>query len=341
MNGGWVTACLLAALLAWGAARVARADCGDGRPLTGVNLAGAEFNSSRLPGVMNKDYTYPTREELVYWAGKGATAIRLPFRWERLQDPLMGTPDEAQLAAIKKVADAAADLNLCLILDLHNYGSYRGEALDSASVPEAAFIDVWQRLAQRFPDARHVALALMNEPKSLPIAQWARVAQNTVLKLRESGSQHLILVSGGRFSGVHEWSKLLSGTSNAMAFADFQDPAGRLAIEMHQYADANFSGTGTTCLAPERFDDMFRIASDWARQTGHKLFLGEFGVPANPDCLAALDRILSLTRDRGTWLGWTYWAAGRWWGGYPLSIAPRADGSDAPQMAVVARYLGQ
>ena len=53
--------------------------------LTGVNIAGAEFNSKRLPGVIFKDYTYPKDSELAYIAAQGANVIRLPFRWERLQ----------------------------------------------------------------------------------------------------------------------------------------------------------------------------------------------------------------------------------------------------------------
>src|SRR5690606_5282286 len=53
--------------------------------LTGVNIAGAEFNAKRLPGVIFKDYTYPKDSELAYIAAQGANVIRLPFRWERLQ----------------------------------------------------------------------------------------------------------------------------------------------------------------------------------------------------------------------------------------------------------------
>jgi endoglucanase len=332
------------ALCAWGigAAGAAGAACinDNGGGLTGVNLAGAEFNSKRLPGVMNKDYVYPTKEELAYLALKGATAVRLPFRWERAQRELMGGLDEAEIAAIATVVETAAKLGLCVILDAHNYAAYGGQPVGSESVPEEAFVDLWTRLARRFPDDSRVAFGLMNEPKNLPIAQWAGLAQRTVQALRDAGAQNLILVSGGRYSGVHEWSKEFSGTSNAKAFAGLTDPLGRTAIEVHQYADANFSGTGTECLPPERFDNMFRVIAEWARASGHKLFLGEFGVPGTATCLATLERFLTLTADREAWLGWAYWAGGRWWGTYPLSIAPRG-GVDAPQMSVVSRYLGQ
>ncbi len=54
-------------------------------PYKGVNLAGADFGEDSLPGILDKDYTYPTAAEVDYFTGKGMTIIRLPFRWERLQ----------------------------------------------------------------------------------------------------------------------------------------------------------------------------------------------------------------------------------------------------------------
>jgi endoglucanase len=51
----------------------------------GVNLAGAEFGQTSLPGIYNTHYTYPTQGEVDYFNSKGMNAIRLPFRWERLQ----------------------------------------------------------------------------------------------------------------------------------------------------------------------------------------------------------------------------------------------------------------
>lgn len=333
---------LLASLfVAWAAVSTgAHAVCLDAWRLTGVNMAGAEFNPKRLPGTMNKDYVYPTRTDLAYFAARGANVIRLPVRWERLQRTLMGELDAAETKAIAAVLDAAAAEKMCVIIDIHNYGAYGSEVIGSATVPEEAFIDLWQRVARRFADPNRVALGLMNEPHKLPIATWAEIAQNTVSALRTSGAEHLVIVSGGRWSGVHEWTKTFSGTSNAVAMAPLKDPLGRMLIEMHQYADQYFSGTGLTCHPPERFDNMFRLVSDWARQTGHKLFLGEFGVPAEPNCLAVLEHTLNLISDREVWRGWTYWAAGRWWGSYPLSIQPKS-GADAPQMGVVGRFLGR
>jgi endoglucanase len=38
------------------------------------------------------------------------------------------------------------------------------------------------------------------------------------------------------------------------------------------------------------------------------------------------------------WLGYTYWAAGPWWGGSTGSIEPQ-NGQDLPQTQVMQKYL--
>lgn len=329
-------ALLLLALAAGGA----RAECLDGRPLRGVNFAGAEFNARTLPGIRDRNYTFPRRTDIEYFAQRGITAVRLPVLWGRLQPALFEPLDPTYLAAIAETVEVTTKLGLCLILDLHNYGGYGGQPLGSETAPVEALLDVWKRLAHRFPDERHVALGLMNEPHRLPIALWVDIAHRTLTGLREGGAPNLILVAGGRWSGAHEWFKTFAGVSNAEALARFRDPLGRLAIEVHQYADTNYSGTGTLCHPPDHFDPMFRALAEWAQLHGHRLFLGEFGTAASADCLASLDRLLHHASG-AAWAGWTYWAAGAWWGTYPLNIAPRPDGSDAPQMAILTRYLGQ
>ena len=74
-------ALLLLALAAGGA----RAECLDGRPLRGVNFAGAEFNARTLPGIRDRNYTFPRRTDIEYFAQRGITAVRLPVLWGRLQ----------------------------------------------------------------------------------------------------------------------------------------------------------------------------------------------------------------------------------------------------------------
>ena len=330
------TLCLLALLILMPLARDASAQCLGKAPLRGVNVSGAEFHSNRLPGVQNKDYVYPDPADFDYIRSIGANVIRLPFRWERIQPQLNGPLDPAQLRALNTTVQQASQRGLCVILDVHNYATYRGDKLGSDAVPESAFIDLWTRLAAAFPDPQKAAFDLMNEPAKIDIAQWAPIAQHTVDALRHAGADNLILVAGGRWSGAHDWMK--GDPSNAEAFADFKDPLHRTWLETHQYADPGFAGVKQACVDPARLKRVLASLTDWARQHHQKLFLGEFGVAPNDDCLAALDAMLSEVDDASVWRGWTYWAMGRWWGKYPMSIQPR-NGQDAPQTAVLKKYF--
>jgi endoglucanase len=318
------------------------ANCSSNRQLTGVNLSGAEFNGNKLPGVHGQDYTYPHESDLQYFRSLGFEAVRLSVRWERLQPELSAPLSNSELALIDKLAGKAVQLDLCVILDIHNYGSYRGKAIGLEGVPVESFVDLWRQLAERFGQNGNMAFGLMNEPSALPIDRWQTIAQTTVNAIRQSGARNLILVSGGRWSGAHAWNKRIGTVSNAEVFTEFRDPGNRLLIEMHQYADSDYSGTHFgSCVSVAKMQDIMNGASNWARASGHKLFLGEFGVPPSDDCLAVLDTMLAHMRDNSNlWRGWTYWAAGRWWGNYPFSIQPRGD-REAPQTAVLKKYLGQ
>lgn len=299
---------------------VVYANC-ENTPLRGVNLSGAEFGKQR-PGVMFKDYTYPSHNTMRYFRGVGMGVIRLPFLWERIQRTPFAQLDERELAQLQQVVRWGRELDLCVLLDLHNYGGYHGKKLGSAELSVDALADVWIKLQKEFPDPKWVALGLMNEPAALNGAQWMAAAQATVSALRQNGARNLVVVASPRWSGAHEFEKTFDGLSAAQAFEQFKDPLGHFAIELHQYADANFSGTTTNCVNAERLRVVMLRVGAWARKHRVKLFLGEFGVANTPECLQALQTILEAMQQADVWLGWTYWSAGAWWGHYPFSIQP-------------------
>lgn len=45
-----------------------------------------------------------------------------------------------------------------------------------------------------------------------------------------------------------------------------------------------------------------------------------------------------MNTNADVWLGWTYWAAGPWWGDYMYTLEP-SDGKDRPQMGIISKYL--
>jgi endoglucanase len=315
-----------------------QAGCLDQTRLRGVNLSGAEFGHERLPGVLGKDYTYPSRNDLVYFRDMQMNVIRLPFRWERIQRQIGEPLDTTELAQLRQVVDWAKALDLCVVLDLHNFGTYHGRVLGTANLPASAFIDVWLRLHQAFGNSNETAFGLMNEPAAMSVPQWMAVAQQTVLALRSAGARHLLLVGSGRWSGAHEFDKEFDGISAAKAFGNFKDPLNNFAIELHQYADADYSGTSKQCSAAERLSNIMSKVTVWAKQHKKRLFLGEFGVANSPDCLAALRTLATSMQDKDAWLGWAYWSAGPWWGNYVLSIQPH-NGKEMAQATELRKFL--
>lgn len=309
-----------------------------GRPLfAGVNLATGGFAPERLPGVYGKDYRYPDAQTAAPFLAMGMTAVRLPFLWERIQPVAMGALDPVELDRIDR-SIAGLDGFAVIILDLHNYARYRGQLLDGSDRSAAQLADLWRRLAMHYRSSPRIAFGLMNEPHEIGGAQWRGILDRTVASIRSTGSTNLLLVPGVRWTGGHAW---FDGgpQSSAVQLHGFKDPAHHFLFEIHQYLDGNSSGTGSDCVSEKIGRQRLAGVTRWLRAEKAGAVLAEFGVPPTPGCLAALDDLLGfLDSNDDVWRGWTYWAAGDWWGDYPYSIQP--NGLTAkPQSAVLRRHL--
>jgi endoglucanase len=323
----------------------ALAGCLDHPRLTGVNFAGAEFGSSKIPGKIFHDYVYPSNAELEYVASQGANIIRLPFLWERLQPVANGPLNSAELGYLHLTVTRAKRNGLCVLLDLHNYAKYFGKKV-TATLPDGvaldeAFSNVWLALAREFPDANAVAFGLMNEPANISKGQWAGIAQQTILVLRAANTTNIIFVAGGGWSGLHDWFAGAE-SSNAHYFQHLHDPLNRTLIEVHQYTDSNYSGThsattGAGCRSAEEFTRKFERIEQWAKRYQQQLFLGEFGVPQSSECLQTLTRFMELMKA-DSWRGWSYWAAGSWWGNYTLALSG-ANQAESAQWPILKEFF--
>lgn len=312
------------------------------RLITGVNLAGLEFNSGRLPGRLHHDYEAPRESSLDYYRSKGASAIRLPFRWERLQPALDEAFDDAHWRVISGVIGAAHRRGMRVILDPHQYGRRHidGENYiigESEQVTAAHFAAFWGELARRCSSWPETIFGLQNEPHDQDRERLVQLNNTTIAAIRAAGARHLILVPGSSWSGAHSW--VSSGNGRAMLAVT--DPLNRMAFDVHQFLDQDSSGTNATCATNagsrvERF-------TNWAREHRKRGFLGEIGAAANDACLTELEAALRhIAAHRDVWLGWAYWAGGPWWpDDYPLSVEPASRDSpqDRPQMAVLRRYF--
>src|SRR5690606_29065306 len=119
----------------------------------GLNLSGAEFGKN-IPGVFNTDYGYPGVADLDYFKEKGLRMVRFPFKWERVQPELGGELDPVELGRMKKFVGEAAEREMLIILDMHNYGRRKidGEEflIGTPEVKIKHVADAWRKIAFEF-----------------------------------------------------------------------------------------------------------------------------------------------------------------------------------------------
>jgi endoglucanase len=304
----------------------------------GINLAGAEFGS--VGQAYGKGYTYPSEETIAYFSGKGFTAVRLPFLWERLQPRLYERFDSSEMRRLRHTVRAIEAAGMQVILDPHNYARYKDQLIGSASVPQSAFSDFWRRLAAMFAGHGNIVFGLMNEPYDISAEEWLSAANGAISAIRQTGANNLILVPGTSWTGAHSWSGGDYGTPNAEVMVNVADPVGNYAFEVHQYFDVDFSGKNEECSRAADAVKAVGAMGDWLAGQGRRGFLGEFAVSTLPQCQSALAEMVAAVENRpDVWLGWSYWAAGDWWKpSEPLNIQP-VEGADRPQMQTLQRFF--
>lgn len=310
------------------------------RLITGVNLAGLEFKSGRLPGRLDRDFVSPTTEELDYFRRLGASAVRIPFLWERAEPVLGEGLDESYVSLIDNLVEASGSRGMKIVLDPHQYGRRRQDGephvIGESGVTAEHFAAFWRGLAQRYGNADHAIFALQNEPHDQDTQTLVRVLNAAIAAIRDAGARQLILAPGNGWSGGHAW---LSRGNAAML--DVTDPGDNMAYDVHQFLDRDASGTHAQCA--ENAGARLTRFTEWARTNRRRAFLSEFGGGSNPECLRELEALLTHLRDnRDVWVGWTAWGAGPWWDeDYPLRLEPRPlrSGQAPPQLQVLQRYF--
>lgn len=307
---------------------------------TGVNLAGAEFGESNLPGTYNQHYTYPTAAEVDYFLSKGMNIFRLPFRWERLQYTTNAPFNSTELSRIQTFVNHAASRGGYVLLDPHNYARYyHTNVVGSAALLFSTFADFWSRLATIFRNHPQVIFGLMNEPHDMATEVWRDAANAAIAAIRGTGATNLILVPGNAWTGAHSWEQSWYGTPNSRAMLSITDPINYYAFEVHQYLDSDSSGGSSTCVSTSIGVERLAAFTAWCRRYGVQGFLGEFAGSTNAICLQALRNMLTFINDNSeVWVGWTYWAAGPWWGNYMFSLEP-LNGADRLQTDVLQGFI--
>lgn len=291
----------------------------------GVNIAGGEFGN-QLPGQVGTHYVYPTKAEIDYYVKLGFTLIRVPFRWERLQPTLNGPLATTDRQALRDIVTYATAKGMIVVLDMHNYGQ-RGTGanyatmtnIGTATVPTAALSDAWVKIMADYKSNRYVWLGLMNEPHAHTAAVWWPIIQQVVKDVRAQKITNRVLVPGTSWTGAHSWVS----SGNAAQAATFKDPSNNFLFEVHQYLDADSSGTSASCAvgSGKRVDQVIA----WAKARKVMLFMGEMGGSSDPQCAIEYQDMLTRMETGGAFRAWAAWSGGTWWpGNYPFRTLPLA-----------------
>lgn len=309
-------------------------------PFTGVNMAGGDFGGPK-PGVPLKygtNFTYPTPDEFDYYIRKGVNVIRLPFHWEVIQPEANKPFNQTEMDRLKDVVNVATKKGLVVILDPHNYAHFYDKVVGSSDVPAAAFADFWSKLSAPFRGNPRVWFGLVNEPHDLPANQWLGDANAAIAAIRRTGAKNLILVPGNNWTGAHSW--LEGGNdANGTVMLKIKDPAHHYIFDVHQYLDADSSGSHKEIVSPTIGSERLSAFTLWCRRNHQRGFLGEFGADSSPAARDAVDNMLtSMEKNPDVWVGYTWWAGGPWWGDYMFSIEPK-NGQDSPQLSYLLPHL--
>jgi endoglucanase len=309
-------------------------------PYRGVNLAGAEFGSA-IPGVDGKDYGFPTTAEVDYFLSRGLNTFRIGFKWERIQPAASGELQAVYAGKLDAIVTYVTNAGGTAIVQPHNFARYYGTTVGSSAVPNAAFADLWKRLALRYKANAKVIFNLVNEPHTMPTEQWVSAANAAIGAIRQAGATNVIHVPGNAWTGAHSWNGTWYGTANAVAMKNIVDPLDNSVIEVHQYLDQTSGGVSSSCVSETIGSERLAGWVKWLRDNGKKGFVGEIGAPSNATCDAAMKDMLDyMMKQTDVLVGWTYWAAGpRWASDYMFSIEPLSGNQDRPRMKSLLPYL--
>lgn len=289
----------------------------------GLNLTGGEWT------VGQPVWAKPTAVR--YYLSKGMTVFRICALWETLQPTTRGALDEGAMAGLDGLVTQITLAGAWAVIDLHNYGRRAGKIIgESPDMTADDLADVWRRLAARYRSRPGVVFGLMNEPHDQAMSALVSTLNRSIAAIRETGAENLILCPGNSWCSGLAW--ISSG--NGAAMLGIVDPGINTAFDVHQYLDDG-SGQHPTCV-PGSGSTRLADVTKWARTSGWKLFLGEFGGGREPGDLAEQAALLAYVRAADdVWLGWAYFASAGGWGKDNWSALDPQEGRDQPQMGVL------
>ncbi|KAF2163064.1 glycoside hydrolase family 5 protein [Zasmidium cellare ATCC 36951] len=289
----------------------------------GINESGPEFGAQNLPGTYNVDYTWPNLPTIKTFVSQGMNVFRVNILMERIiPNQMTGPLDPNYLGNLTQTVNYITSLGAYAIIVPHNYGRYYGNVITSAS----DFQTFWKTLATPYKSNSRVIFDTNNEYHDMAGTLVAQLNQAAINGIRGAGAtSQYITAEGNAYTGAWTWTTQAGtdGKTNAQTMGSLTDSSNKLIYQMHQYLDADGSGTSATCVNSTIGADRLVAATQWLRSNKKKGLIGEFAGGVNSVCESAVDGMLSyIQQNTDVWTGALWWAAGPWWGSYMFSLEP-------------------
>jgi endoglucanase len=220
--------------------------------------------------------------------------------------------DDGYLRNLTETVNFITNAGAYAVLDPHNYGRYYGNIITDTN----AFTSFWTKVAEQFASNSRVVFDTNNEYNTMDQTLVLNLNQAAINGIRAAGAtSQYIFVEGNQWSGAWSWN-----TTNTNMVA-LTDPQNKLVYEMHQYLDADSSGTNAACVSAEIGVQRVVGATSWLRANGKVGVIGEFAGGPNAQCQAAVTNLLEhLKANSDVWTGAIWWAGGPWWADYMFSF---------------------
>lgn len=222
--------------------------------------------------------------------------------------------DDAYLTNLTRAINTITSLGAYAIPDPHNYGRYYGKVVTSP----ADFKTFFTNFATRLASNPRVVFDTNNEYHTMSQDLVLQLNQAAIDGIRAAGAkEQWILVEGNQWSGAWSWNVT---NTNLVALTD---PENKLVYQMHQYLDADSSGTSPNCVSAQIGVQRVVGATQWLRANKKIGLIGEFAGGPNALCKEAVTGLLDhLKANTDVWQGALWWAGGPWWGDYMFSFEP-------------------
>jgi len=285
-------------------------------------------------------------------ARAGLDHVRLPVRFSAHAGGVAPFSLEAVfMARVDWALEQAKTRDLSVILDFHHYN----ELMEAPAAHLDRFVAIWKQLAERYqtePDT--IAFELLNEPcKQLTPVLLNPLMARAISVVRETNRTRLVIVNSYAWAAAEGLQQLtLPDDPNVIASFHMYQPllfthqgahwmgpeyqtrgivfpgppaqpiepvAGAEAVSWvrNWLRDYNSLPTPQNPCSERAIVEQFELATAYEKQTGRRVYVGEFGAINVADA-ASRERFLKFTRReaerRG--FGWAYWDDGAGYRGW-------------------------